>query len=312
MSRPRSAFTLIELIVVTFIVGVLVGLLLPAVQKVREAANRMSCQNNLRQIGLALHNYHDAFGAFPAGYAASGIYVDGATDTVPGWGWSAFILPYLEQSNVYQQLNLTQPIANSPAIQTVLKVYLCPSDTPPTSPFMVGDAFGDPLALAAPSSYAACAGGDETAVTDFIGLGVFYRNSRTRLGDIRDGASETILVGDRAWSNANGIWAGAINNGIVVRGPLNRCPGTSTAPAPTLVVVHANLINTTTDTDGGLDDFSSNHQGGANLLFADGSVHFIREVPSHLPDGGYTPDGLILQALGTRANGEIVPGDWVN
>jgi len=306
----RTGFTLIELLVVIAIIAILIGLLLPAVQKVRAAAARVQCQNNLKQIGVACHNYHDANQYFPPGYRAALPYADGSTDTAPGWGWGAYLLPYLEQDNLYRRLNFSQPVPNSPAIQTVVKVYLCPSDLPPPSAFAVPDAFGNAVARAAPSSYAACVGGDESETDGPSGLGIFYRNSRTRMTDVSDGTSSTIMVGERAWSNANGIWAGAIPGGVIKRGSLNPCPGggAGSYPASVLVQAHSHLNNATSDTDGGLDDFSSRHFGGANFVFADGHVSFVRSVPADNPDGSFTADSIALQALGTRANGEVVQG----
>ena len=308
----RRAFTLIELLVVIAIIAVLIGLLLPAVQKVRAAAARMSCQNNLKQIGLGLHNYHDANQVLPPSFSATAGYTDGATDTTPGWGWAAYILPYIEQDNLFRQLNLKLPVQNSPAVRTMVKVYLCPSDLTPPAAFPVPDAFGTTVVLAAPSSYAACVGGDESGTADATGRGVFYRNSRTRLTDVTDGTSGTIMVGERSWGNANGIWAGAVNNGVILRGKQNPCPGggAGSYPASVLVQAHSHLNNATTDTDGGLDDFSSRHTGGSNFVFADGSVRFLRSVAGDNPDGSYTRDGLIFQAMGTRANGEVVPSDY--
>jgi prepilin-type N-terminal cleavage/methylation domain-containing protein/prepilin-type processing-associated H-X9-DG protein len=306
----RQAFTLIELLVVIAIIAVLLGLLVPAVQKVRETAARLQCQNNLKQMGLALHGYHDTRQSLPPGYLAFVSYSDGATDTAPGWGWAAFILPYLEQDNLHRAIDFSQPIASTPAAQALVKLYLCPSDPTPPGAFAMPDAFGKPVALAAPCSYAACVGGDESEPRDPTGRGAFFRNSQTRLTDITDGTSSTLLVGERAWCNANGVWAGAIPGAVLLRGGLNPNPGSAAAssPAATLVLAHSHLNNATTDTDAGLDDFSSRHTGGSNFLFADGSVHFIRSISGDNPDGTYTSDGRAFQALGTRDGGEIVQG----
>src|SRR6516162_647525 len=120
----RRGFTLIELLVVVAIVGLLLALLLPAVQKVREAAARSHCSNNLKQIGLALHNFHDAMQFLPPGYRADGLYQDGFTDTNPGWGWGAYLLPYLEQEGLFRQINFSRATATAPAIlQTVQPMF---------------------------------------------------------------------------------------------------------------------------------------------------------------------------------------------
>jgi prepilin-type N-terminal cleavage/methylation domain-containing protein/prepilin-type processing-associated H-X9-DG protein len=307
----RRAFTLIELLVVIAIIAILLGLLLPAVQKVREAAARTQCNNNLKQIGLGLHHYHDSNLALPPGYLATQAYVDGATDTAPGWGWAAHVLPYVEQAPLFRQIDFTRPVTASPAAAgTMLKVYVCPSDLVPPDAFPVPDAYGAPVMTAAPASYAACVGGDESGTADPTGKGVFYRNSKTRLTDISDGTSQTILVGERAWANANGVWAGAIPNAVCKRGKQNPCPGSGAGsyPASDLVLAHGHLNNALTDTDGGLDDFSSKHPGGSNILFADGHGAFVRSVSGDNADGSYSADSLAFQALGTRAGGEVLRG----
>jgi prepilin-type N-terminal cleavage/methylation domain-containing protein/prepilin-type processing-associated H-X9-DG protein len=294
---PR-AFTLIELLVVIAIIGVLLSLLLPGVQKVREAANRTQCVNNLKQIGLACHNYHDSYYCLPPGYFATASY----PETTPGWGWGAYLLPYLEQDNLYRKINLGQPLQqNALVIETVLKAYLCPSDQPPGEPFPITDGTFGVIASAAPSSYAASVGSDSSEADDPTGNGVFYRNSKTRFADISDGLSNTSIIGDRAWSQVKGTWAGAPNGGITRAGRGNAWPN-ATASASVLIQAHNNWINSTTDADGGLDDFSSNHPGGANLLFVDGSVHFLRSI---ITDG---PERRAFWALGTRAGGEAIEG----
>ena len=317
----RRGFTLIELLVVIAIIGVLVSLLLPAVQSAREAARRAHCVNNLKQMGLALNAYHDALRSLPPSYLAFARFTDGATDTAPGWGWGAMLLPFLEQPALYNAGNFGLAVEtpqNTTVVWSMLSAYLCPADSPPDAPLPVTDSGGNPLASLAPTSYAACVGGDETDSTTGLnntgtGKGVMFRNSSVRMADITDGTSNTIAVGERAWSINSGVWAGVVTNGVIRRGPDNPCPATG-APyylAATLVQAHGNVLNTITDPDGGLDDFSSRHPGGANLAFADGSVHFFRSVlgnSGQRTDGStiYSPASIRLQAYATRAGREVI------
>jgi prepilin-type processing-associated H-X9-DG protein/prepilin-type N-terminal cleavage/methylation domain-containing protein len=301
-SRQRTAFTLVELLVVITIIVLLMSLLLPAVQKVRAAADRLSCGNNLKQMGIACHHYHLDYSHLPPGYTASGPYVDGETDTAPGWSWEAHLLPYLEKDNLYKQITFTLPIQdsrNAAAVATYVKIFICPSDEVPAQPFPVTDIGGAMIYLAAPCSYAATCGPDASEVDAETGLGVFYRNSKVRLTDIKDGTSNTTIIGDRNWQMTMGAWAGAASGSIIRPGPMN--PWTSaTGPAPTFPLAHNNWINIRTDSDGGLDDFSSAHPNGINILFADGSVRFL---PSVVVEGQVHLD---FQALGTRSGGEQI------
>ncbi|HZY90713.1 MAG TPA: DUF1559 domain-containing protein, partial [Gemmataceae bacterium] len=239
MTRARRGFTLIELLVVIAIIAILIGLLLPAVQKVREAAARMKCTNNLKQIGLALHNFHDANNRFPPGY------VDGNTDpnstpdndVGPGWGWATFLLPYVEQDNLYKQINLSQPIGvgvNAQVSLQALTIHQCPSD-PLQQAFPVYDSsFTKPIATVAHGNYVGCNGWEEcfngaggnpqggsgtdglSGVLGSGGAGLFYRNSRTTFASITDGTSNTIVVGERSSNHAPSTWTGAVPGG--------RCP----------------------------------------------------------------------------------------
>jgi prepilin-type N-terminal cleavage/methylation domain-containing protein/prepilin-type processing-associated H-X9-DG protein len=318
----RCGFTLIELLVVIAIIAVLIGLLLPAVQAAREAARRAQCVNNLKQLGLALQNYHDAICAFPMSYAARSRFLDGATDTAPGWGWGTMILPQIEQSASFNAANLVLNVEawqNSSVVRAILSTYLCPSDPMPGGTFGVTDASGNVLAMMGPTSYAACVGNDFADTTtglnnDGLGNGVMFRNSGIRVADITDGTSQTITIGERTWSINSGPWAGVVTNGVIHRGPANPCPRTGALyyAAATLVQAHTNVLNTDTDPDGGLDDYSSRHPGGANFLFADGSVHFLKSV---LRNSGVRPDGSTIYAsptflaLGTRAGGEVISAD---
>ncbi len=325
-ARPLpSGFTLIELLVVIAIIAVLIALLLPAVQAAREAARRSQCINNLKQMGLALLNYHDQIGAFPPGYIAASKFIDGETDTAPGWSWASMILPQLDQGPLFSAMNVWLPVqapANTTGAQTLLNVFVCPSDQLVLgSTFPITDGLGNTVMTGSPSSYAACTGSDLADVAvglnnDGSGNGVFFRNSGIRIANITDGTSLTVLVLERAWGDTEGTWVGAPAGGVVLRGPFNPCPGSAYATylAPCLVLAHCHLLNTNADTDSGLDDPSSFHPGGANVVFADGSVHFWRNVLGDLgvyPNGSpiYTPSSLIFQAMGTRAGGEVASSD---
>jgi prepilin-type N-terminal cleavage/methylation domain-containing protein len=299
IGKGNSAFTLIELLVVIAILAVLLGLLLPAVQKVREAAARTQCGNNLKQIGLALHNYHDTQGSFPAGYLCPPQADPSFTD--PGWGWSAQLLPFLEQDNLHRQINFSLPVAHpsQAAVRTtVLKVFVCPADRA-TGRFMVQDEAGQPLTEAATNSYAACYGaGGEIADEPDAGNGLFFRNSRVRFGDVTDGTSNTLAVGERPALFTQTPWAGAVTGGTARITP--GAPTTSTAveEAPTLPLAHTGS-HTLNDRDADPDDFFTPHTAVALMLFADGSVRPVRAGVA-LP---------VLQALSTRAGGEVIdPG----
>jgi prepilin-type N-terminal cleavage/methylation domain-containing protein/prepilin-type processing-associated H-X9-DG protein len=296
--NKRTAMTLIELLVTLAIIAVLIALLLPAVQKVRDAAARVQCANQLHQIGLATHAWHDAHGAFPPGYVAWP-----STDplaTSPGWGWAAFLLPFVEQDALFRQIDFNRPIEDpsNTARGTVVRLYLCPADPGVPDTFPITDASGQEVAEAAPTSYAACYGSGELDEIPGPTEGVFFRNSQVRLTDVTDGTSTTILIGDRAWSHAMAPWAGAVCRGIVRGGPLNpwRSSPEAAYPAPNFPCVQGNRINSVADTDGSLDEFFGLHTGGVNVLFADGGVRFLRQQI----------DPAVLMALATRAGGEVV------
>src|SRR5206468_11255097 len=151
----RGGFTLIELLVVIAIISILMALLIPAVQKVREAAARTQCRNNLKQIGLGFHNYHAARKSFPPGFTSQAAFTDGPS-LGPGWGWGAYLLPYLEQDNLYRQINLAKDItdpANAPTRLTSLAVFLCPSDSPDRPTVTISDDSGKPICDVAFGNY---------------------------------------------------------------------------------------------------------------------------------------------------------------
>ena len=271
--RPPG-FTLIELLVVIAIIAVLIALLLPAVQAAREAARRAQCTNNLKQVGLALHNYHDAHGTFPAG----GWIADPARPATAAmnFGWSAAILPGLEQRAVYDGLNFAfgyNVAANSTMTATVLNVYLCPSEPRKgiRSPGP-GDAFAS-----ADADYGGMYGPRGLMSPPLVNdppRGALIFNQCLGIAQITDGTSQTIHVGE-APEAINALWASG-HNLFDQSAPINARPRYEYG-----------------------EELTSQHPGGVNVLLADGSVRFLKQTTS--------PPALA--ALCTRAGGEVLSAD---
>jgi prepilin-type N-terminal cleavage/methylation domain-containing protein/prepilin-type processing-associated H-X9-DG protein len=301
--RKLVGFTLIELLVVIAIVGILISLLLPAVQKIREAANRTRCKNNLRQIGLALHNYHDVEHSFPPGSQNVGYDSSNWQNPAPTYGWPVFILPYLEQSTVYNQMNPTQTtlenifLTNVPALQTRLSVFICPSDQPDSDLNL-----NRPFTMEVPnqniyvskSNYPG--NGGNTG-----GTGIFAELVRVSITDITDGTSSTFLVGERPSNNGRnaGLWIGQ-SSGYFEKADV----GTDALWGYTLYRIEDGSTITSISLPN--QAFGSLHDGGANFLFCDGSVHFILDSINWTTYG--QPYGT-YNKLGDKADGLIV-GDF--
>lgn len=284
---PRYGFTLVELLVVIAVIGILVALLLPAVQAAREAARRVQCMNNVRQIGLAIANYESANRRLPSGWT------DWRQTTKPGWGVCHALLSFMEQSNTASRLDTNFAIdssVNIPYLQTVVPTFICPSD-PADSIFELGADTGvdedgghnidqgPKLFRIARSNYVGVFGTKEIDEYPYQGDGAFFGNSFIRFRDFTDGVSNTMVFGERGSRLGGSLWHGYIFNAA---GASARFLG-STDHTPNSPVGH-------------FDDFSSYHTGGTQFIFGDCSTRTISD----------SIDLEIYQSMATRAGGEVL------
>ena len=326
----RPGFTLIELLVVIAIIAVLIALLLPAVQQAREAARRTQCKNNLKQIGIALHSYHETTNTFPMGMCGWPGTLDGTL-----WGWGTMILPYLDAASLYNSLAAspggTSPHANLPAtgfgavmasfnptnplLQTSLSVYRCPSDTGSiTVTIPTGGLNGSVRQntyIYGRANYAGVIGATFSITGGLlVPDGAFGESSTVRIRDFTDGTSNTFLIGERRspgivngrYAGGDTVWCGA-NDDISPRSDwqgfaihLGMCDQGSK--------INARMSAAPTATNAAAyTAFSSQHTGGAQFLLADGSVRFISEnIATGLPN----MPGSTYQNLANRSDGQVI------
>ena len=321
----KRGFTLIELLVVIAIIAVLVALLLPAVQQAREAARRSQCKNNLKQIGLALHNYHDVANTLPPGWIQT-----------MGYGWTTMILPYVDQAPLYNVIspafsgtggvsfaNTTQAgVLN--AFTTILPAYRCPSDNGANTATITGT-----NATQGRSNYPGCAGGVSLAavitptgaglpgLTNSVGGGAFAMNSKRNFRDFTDGLSNCFLAGERrtggavnatTYAGGDTIWAGTNSDGPPTSAGSSAIAylvADCAVAEPLNVKFTGTVANTQT-----LSAYSSFHVGGGHFLMGDGAVRFVSE---NIQTGNSTPStplaGFTYQNLAMIQDGQVL-GDF--
>ncbi|MBT6054826.1 MAG: DUF1559 domain-containing protein [Planctomycetaceae bacterium] len=319
LANVRSGFTLIELLVVIAIIGVLVGLLLPAVQQAREAARRSACSNKMKQQGLAIHNFADVNPEmFPAGWVGEYESGEWRGDEGEGFGFASRMLPFIEENNVYKTINFNQQVShssNAAARTTVISTFLCPSDS-----YGSGDLFNPGAEGSGEETPDASPGSNQYARSNYPGVfgsehmgghddhddltaalnvedeglepgegnGIFFASgangqNAVSFRDVSDGLSKTIMIGERDSRLGGSLWIG---RGDGLESGMSRVVG-----------VGEHVFNSG---DPHFEDFFSSHPGGVSFVFADGHVAFLSDGMSE----------SLFQSLSTRAGGEVVNGTF--
>ena len=305
-SRTLHGFTLVELLVVIAIIGILVAMLLPAIQAAREAARRTQCNNHFKQVGVSLHNYHSAFSRFPPSFIhwhdsacsqsqsnAAGVF------QYTGWGWGAFLLPYIEQQEIHDMITFETPgyvgtTSSREAGIIPIETYLCPSDPQgfellscctmvPLPGYTDKEDVGKSNMAATADSEDYSCDGHEPDEDPLTADGVMFNQSETRIKDVRDGTSKTLLIGEitggEKGSNEGRFWTahGYEDTAEGINGPFSMPGGNPSY-------------------DFKQSGFSSYHPAGCHFTFTDGSVHFLNE----------DMDQAVLAGLTTRSGRESV------
>jgi prepilin-type N-terminal cleavage/methylation domain-containing protein len=322
MSNRRSGFTLLELLVVIAIIAVLVALLLPAVQQAREAARRAQCKNSMKQMGLALHNYHDAFLVFPPGETNTQDIGYGTA----GHAWQAFVLPYLDQSAVYNRINWSLPgwiwppvvetldPNHTMAVNTVLNVYLCPSSTQNSKVNIVPSSSSHPPNKLGNCEYVGIAGSDRNPRAGWENAsnrGAMFLNSRTGVRDFIDGTSNTMFVGEFSGvTECQALNAGGGTSNSTLSWDMGNqcgnCAGGEMTYAVKTIAFPPNGAYFWNDADAqrcppvqsvvSRAALKSNHEGGIHISLTDGSVRFLSE----------SIDLVTYKDLADRADGNVI------
>ncbi len=319
----RGAFTLIELLVVITIIGVLIGLLLPAIQAARESARRMRCSSNLKQIGVAMHNHEAARHVLPPAYQATPGGVMGTPDANgdcgPGFTGLFQLLPYMEETATLKNTNQKLPAwdpSNAAIAKTVISVYRCPSVPDPSITYVIKDALGNPLQPSGSqvefsrSNYVLCAGRTDAPWSDprpdlsGVADGVFFRNSRIRIKDITDGTSHTMFAAEQTPTHSDSTWVGIVP-GAATCANKQHYPSAGCDVAAPQINYHSGpgsgeippTIKPPNDPfPGYVDETHSDHPAGCNVLMGDGSVRWVSDLINQ----------LLWEAMATRAGKESV------